>query len=59
MDEIAAAETDTEQAMDADDFAFDMGISCVICRQFDVSSNNQLIECKDCHSLYHQVNQKG
>ncbi|ESO95377.1 hypothetical protein LOTGIDRAFT_116799, partial [Lottia gigantea] len=40
--------------MDADDFAFDLGISCVVCRQFDVSSKNQLVECQECHNLYHQ-----
>ena len=26
-----------------------------IFRQFDVSSNNQLLECNESHSLYHQV----
>ena len=24
-------------------------------RQFDVSSGNQLVECQECHNLYHQV----
>ncbi|XP_067655329.1 integrator complex subunit 12-like isoform X2 [Haliotis asinina] len=46
--------TDEERSMDADDFAFDLGISCVVCRQFDVSSGNQLVECQECHNLYHQ-----
>ncbi|XP_064634846.1 integrator complex subunit 12-like [Lineus longissimus] len=40
--------------MDADDFAVDMGIACVVCRQFDSSAANQLVECQECHSLYHQ-----
>ncbi|XP_067937529.1 integrator complex subunit 12-like [Watersipora subatra] len=44
-----------DDTMDADDFAFGMGISCVICRQFDVTSNNQLLECMKCGTLYHQL----
>uniref|UniRef100_A0A1L8DCI5 Integrator complex subunit 12 n=2 Tax=Nyssomyia neivai TaxID=330878 RepID=A0A1L8DCI5_9DIPT len=27
---------------------------CVVCRQVDVSFKNRLVECADCHSLYHQ-----
>ncbi|XP_055678336.1 integrator complex subunit 12-like [Lutzomyia longipalpis] len=27
---------------------------CVVCRQVDVSFRNRLVECADCHSLYHQ-----
>ncbi|XP_041367400.1 integrator complex subunit 12-like [Gigantopelta aegis] len=46
--------SEDEASMDADDFAFGLGISCVVCRQFDVSSGNQLVECQECHNLYHQ-----
>ncbi|XP_074660175.1 uncharacterized protein LOC141912719 [Tubulanus polymorphus] len=52
--ETDSSNTDNERGMDADDFAVDMGIACVVCRQFDVSSGNQLVECQECHSLYHQ-----
>ncbi|XP_013384675.1 integrator complex subunit 12 [Lingula anatina] len=47
-------ETDSEGSMDAGDFAIDMGIACIVCGNFDVSSLNQLLECQECHSLYHQ-----
>lgn len=29
-------------------------LMCVVCRQMVVGANNQLLECSDCHSLYHQ-----
>lgn len=29
-------------------------LMCVVCRQMVVGANNQLLECIDCHSLYHQ-----
>lgn len=29
-------------------------LSCVVCKAFGVSSTNRLIECQECHSLYHQ-----
>lgn len=38
------------------DDLLDLGeITCVICRQMDNTSNNQLYECTDCHNLYHQL----
>lgn len=43
-----------EDDMDADEFAIGLGISCVVCKSFDVTSRNQLVECQECHSLYHQ-----
>ncbi|KAM9331305.1 integrator complex subunit 12 [Gastrophryne carolinensis] len=38
----------------ADDFAMEMGLVCVVCRQMTVFSGNQLVECQECHNLYHQ-----
>ncbi|MCJ8750387.1 hypothetical protein PDJAM_G00263890, partial [Pangasius djambal] len=38
----------------ADDFAMEMGLVCVVCRQMTVTSGNQLVECQECHNLYHQ-----
>lgn len=29
-------------------------LMCVICRRMDVSVRNRLVECSECHSLYHQ-----
>ncbi|XP_014668205.1 PREDICTED: integrator complex subunit 12-like [Priapulus caudatus] len=40
---------------DAGDFAMEMGLACVACRGIDVASGNQLVECQECHSLYHQL----
>ncbi|CDR00727.1 unnamed protein product [Oncorhynchus mykiss] len=31
-----------------------MGLACVVCRQMTVTSGNQLVECQECHNLYHQ-----
>ncbi|GCB71747.1 integrator complex subunit 12 [Scyliorhinus torazame] len=38
----------------AEDFAMEMGLACVVCRQMTVTSGNQLVECQECHNLYHQ-----
>ncbi|XP_071795391.1 integrator complex subunit 12-like [Asterias amurensis] len=40
---------------DADDFALELGLACIVCKQLDVSAGNQLVECQECHSLYHQL----
>ncbi|XP_043279773.1 integrator complex subunit 12 isoform X2 [Venturia canescens] len=29
-------------------------LTCVICKGMDVGARNRLVECVDCHSLYHQ-----
>ncbi|XP_002734915.2 integrator complex subunit 12-like [Saccoglossus kowalevskii] len=42
------------ESTDADDFAMEMGLACVLCRQLDVAPGNQLVECQECHNLYHQ-----
>lgn len=39
---------------DGEDLAVDMGQVCVMCNQLDVTAKNQLIECQECHCLYHQ-----
>ncbi|GFY58133.1 integrator complex subunit 12 [Trichonephila inaurata madagascariensis] len=44
----------SEENADADDFAMEMGLACVICKSLDVTQGNQLIECQECHNLYHQ-----
>ncbi|XP_070565066.1 integrator complex subunit 12-like [Ptychodera flava] len=43
-----------DSTTDADDFAMEMGLACVLCRQLDVAPGNQLVECQECHNLYHQ-----
>uniref|UniRef100_A0A8D0GHE3 Integrator complex subunit 12 n=1 Tax=Sphenodon punctatus TaxID=8508 RepID=A0A8D0GHE3_SPHPU len=37
-----------------DDFAMAMDLACVVCGQMAVTSGNQLVECQECHNLYHQ-----
>ncbi|XP_015904515.1 integrator complex subunit 12 [Parasteatoda tepidariorum] len=54
---VTKKEEETESSddnADADDFAMEMGLACVICNQIEVTQGNQLIECQECHSLYHQ-----
>lgn len=29
-------------------------ISCVVCKRVDQSTGNEIVECQECHSLYHQ-----
>lgn len=29
-------------------------LTCVVCKGMDVGAQNRLVECGDCHSLYHQ-----
>ncbi|KAL1505235.1 hypothetical protein ABEB36_004843 [Hypothenemus hampei] len=29
-------------------------LSCVVCNKMDVGVRNRLLECRDCHALYHQ-----
>ncbi|KAG0716412.1 Integrator complex subunit 12 [Chionoecetes opilio] len=29
-------------------------INCTVCKSFDVSPRNRLVECQECHALYHQ-----
>nr|CAD7607126.1 unnamed protein product [Timema genevievae] len=43
--------------LDDDDFALGIledDLTCVVCRGMDVTARNQLVECIECHSLYHQ-----
>lgn len=44
----------SDENTSATDIALEMGLACVVCRSFDVTSGNTLVECQDCHSLYHQ-----
>lgn len=49
-----ASQDETGQ-MDQMQFDLDIGnLSCVICNTMSISSTNRLVECQECHSLYHQ-----
>lgn len=55
MDSIAMlAASGSGGPTDAEDFAIEMGLVCIVCKQLEATSRNQLIECQECHSLYHQ-----
>lgn len=43
-----------EEPTDACELAFEMGLACVICKQIGFAQGNQLVECQECHNLYHQ-----
>ncbi|XP_050303365.1 integrator complex subunit 12-like [Anthonomus grandis grandis] len=43
---------DSDNDLELDLFKDDL--SCVICNKMDVGARNRLLECSDCHALYHQ-----
>ncbi|XP_046456264.1 integrator complex subunit 12-like isoform X2 [Daphnia pulex] len=52
---VARKSDDLDSLNDADDLAQEiMDLHCVICTGLDVTSGNQLVECQECHGLYHQ-----
>ncbi|XP_044284311.1 integrator complex subunit 12 isoform X1 [Varanus komodoensis] len=52
--DLALTDLSSFEETSADDFAMEMGLACVVCRQMTVTSGNQLVECQECHNLYHQ-----
>ncbi|KAK3869484.1 hypothetical protein Pcinc_025205 [Petrolisthes cinctipes] len=46
------SESDTEM----NDLAMEImdEINCTVCKSFEVSPRNRLVECQECHTLYHQ-----
>eukprot|EP00057_Strongylocentrotus_purpuratus_P026192 XP_011680666.1 PREDICTED: integrator complex subunit 12 [Strongylocentrotus purpuratus] len=38
----------------ADDDEMWLGLACVVCKDLEISAGNTLIECQECHNLYHQ-----
>lgn len=56
IDESDEEEQDNsdDDAMQIDDELDFTDLTCVSCRQMDVSVRNKLVECNECHSLYHQ-----
>ncbi|XP_066142247.1 integrator complex subunit 12-like [Euwallacea fornicatus] len=43
---------DSDNDLELDLFKDDL--SCVVCNKMDVGVRNRLLECRDCHALYHQ-----
>ncbi|XP_066488852.1 integrator complex subunit 12 [Tiliqua scincoides] len=52
--DLAMPDLSSFEETSADDFAMEMGLACVVCRQMTVTSGNPLVECQECHNLYHQ-----
>ncbi|XP_077156826.1 integrator complex subunit 12 [Paroedura picta] len=52
--DLAMPDLSSFEENSADDFAMEMGLACVVCRQMTVTSGNQFVECQECHNLYHQ-----
>ncbi|KAI2806027.1 Integrator complex subunit 12 [Blomia tropicalis] len=53
-DDSEATDIEDNENTDASEFASDLGLACVVCKQIEITTNNQLFECQDCSSLYHQ-----
>ena len=54
MEEDSEATDIEEESTDAGEFALEMGLVCVVCKQIDFTPGNQPVECSECHNLYHQ-----
>ncbi|XP_013917599.1 PREDICTED: integrator complex subunit 12 [Thamnophis sirtalis] len=52
--DLPMADLSSFEETSADDFAMEMGLACVVCRQITVTSGNPLVECQECHNFYHQ-----
>ncbi|XP_057653671.1 integrator complex subunit 12 [Diorhabda carinulata] len=50
FEESKASDSDNELELDL----LKEDLMCVICNGMDVGARNRLVECSDCHSLYHQ-----
>ena len=59
MEQEDSEATDIEEDGGEESFALEgMGafgdLACVVCKNMDYKPGNQLVECQECHSLYHQ-----
>ncbi|XP_053628501.2 integrator complex subunit 12 isoform X1 [Cherax quadricarinatus] len=47
---------ESESDTDMNDLAMEImdEVNCTVCKSFEVSPRNRLVECQECHSLYHQ-----
>lgn len=52
--DVEEEEEEEDERTDAGKFAAELGIACVVCNKIDVAAGNQLVECTECHNLYHQ-----
>ena len=57
-EDVAARDTPTTDILQTDDtLALEIledDLTCIVCKGMDVGARNRLVECVDCHALYHQ-----
>ncbi|XP_034936215.1 integrator complex subunit 12 [Chelonus insularis] len=56
IEEIAPRDTPPDLLQSDDPLAeiLEDDLTCVVCKGMDVGARNRLVECADCHALYHQ-----
>ncbi|XP_053670537.1 integrator complex subunit 12-like [Anopheles nili] len=52
--DLEGNDEDDDVVMEEDKLKELEDLMCVVCRLMDVSARNRLVECADCHALYHQ-----
>lgn len=52
IEESKATTSSSDNELELD--LFNEDLMCIICNGMDVAARNRLLECSDCHSLYHQ-----
>ncbi|XP_055586478.1 integrator complex subunit 12-like [Uranotaenia lowii] len=54
ISDVEGNDEDDDVVMEEDQLKELEDLMCIVCRRMDVSARNRLVECADCHSLYHQ-----
>lgn len=54
LSDVEGNDEDDDVVMEEDQLKELEDLMCIVCRRMDVSARNRLVECADCHSLYHQ-----
>ncbi|KAB0805256.1 hypothetical protein PPYR_02226 [Photinus pyralis] len=52
IEESKATTSSSDNELELD--LFNEDLMCIVCNGMDVAARNRLLECSDCHSLYHQ-----
>ncbi|KAK5648717.1 hypothetical protein RI129_003609 [Pyrocoelia pectoralis] len=52
VEESKATTSSSDNELELD--LFNEDLMCIVCNGMDVAARNRLLECSDCHSLYHQ-----
>lgn len=54
ISDVEGNDEDDDVVMEEDQLKELEDLMCIVCKRMDVSARNRLVECADCHSLYHQ-----